>query len=80
MDLIPASLEGHMYLLTRIDRSTRWVEAMPASHAVAADSPTLARAEHVSVRVGSQQKPLAALYGGHTRWWPRGRRSFLWYT
>ena len=38
MDPLPASLEGHMYLLTRIDRSTRWVEAMPASYAAAADS------------------------------------------
>ncbi len=50
----------------------------PASYAAAADTPLahLAQAEHVYVRVGGQQKPLAARYAGPYVVVSKGAKTF----
>jgi hypothetical protein len=35
--LLPVTAEGHQYIFTAIDRSTRWAEAFPLKAVAAAD-------------------------------------------
>ncbi len=53
----------------------------PLSYAAAANTPPahLARAEHVYMRVGGQQKPLAATYAGPYLVLSKGAKTFTFY-